>query len=292
MLCVRVQAETPWIDADSLKETVGLGNEWDEWQPEEIEGWKYIEIISVPFFPWSNWIYHLDHGWLYPVVEDLGSIWFYSLKLNNNWIWTSQNHFDFFFIHKSADSTFMTKIPEESFIMIFRMVNGCFGISFQICFPLILLGSLNLHQRVWFLFHKARSTWAESDKGEQFTDTDNDGKFDSGEPFEDSNGNGEYDGQQGYDDEYPQHVVDLSPFYVSQFEVTNQLWDQVLCNGLSHALISQPWNEIATYTSLIAWSMLMWLLSQMLTENSRSQMTTMKAQVIVTVLSMIRSLRL
>ena len=25
-----------------------------------------------------------------------------------------------------------------------------------------------------------------------------------------------------------QHSVDLSPFYVSQFEVTNQLWDQVM----------------------------------------------------------------
>ena len=48
--CVRVQAETPWIDADSLRETVGLGNEWDEWQPEEIEGWKYIENFGA-FFP-------------------------------------------------------------------------------------------------------------------------------------------------------------------------------------------------------------------------------------------------
>ena len=68
LLCVRVHAETPWINADSLKETVGLGNEWDEWQPEEIEGWKYIENFGA-FFPWSNWIYHLDHGWLYPVAE-------------------------------------------------------------------------------------------------------------------------------------------------------------------------------------------------------------------------------
>ena len=53
---------------------------------------------------------------------------------------------------------------------------------------------------------------------EVFTDFDNDGNLIHGEPFEDSNGNGEYDGQQGYDDEYPQQNVDLSPYYISQFE--------------------------------------------------------------------------
>ena len=67
LLCVQVHAESLWINADSLKESVGSGNEWDEWQPEEIEGWKYIENFGA-FFPWSNWIYHLDHGWLYPVA--------------------------------------------------------------------------------------------------------------------------------------------------------------------------------------------------------------------------------
>ena len=63
---------------------------------------------------------------------------------------------------------------------------------------------------------------------EVFTDFDNDGKYDANEPFEDSNGNGEYDHRQGYDDEYPQQNVDLSPYYISQFEVTNQLWNQVV----------------------------------------------------------------
>ena len=61
LLCVQVHAENLWVNADSLKESVGSGNEWDEWQPEEIEGWKYIENFGA-FFPWSNWIYHLDHG--------------------------------------------------------------------------------------------------------------------------------------------------------------------------------------------------------------------------------------
>ena len=87
-----------WQDAEKLKEAVGYGHEWDDWTPAQLEGWKHIESFGA-FYPWSDWIYHLDHGWLYPVGEDLGNLWFYSLKLNNNWIWTSSNHIDFFFIY-------------------------------------------------------------------------------------------------------------------------------------------------------------------------------------------------
>lgn len=226
LLCVQVHAESLWINADSLKESVGSGNEWDEWQPEEIEGWKYIENFGA-FFPWSNWIYHLDHGWLYPVAEDLGSIWFYSLKLNNNWIWTSQNHFDFFFIHKSGGFYFYDKDSRGEFYHDFQ--NGEWMLWYQLpdLFPTNLAWQFESPPAGMVLIPQGTFEMGGVRKGEQFTDTDKNGEFDSGEPFEDSNGNGEYDGQQGYDDEYPQHTVDLSPYYLSQFEVTNQLWAQV-----------------------------------------------------------------
>ena len=63
-----------WQDAEKLKETVGNGHEWDDWTPAQLEGWKHIENFGA-FYPWSDWIYHLDHGWLYPVGEDLGNLW-------------------------------------------------------------------------------------------------------------------------------------------------------------------------------------------------------------------------
>ena len=246
LLCVQVHAESLWINADSLKESVGSGNEWDEWQPEEIEGWKYIENFGA-FFPWSNWIYHLDHGWLYPVAEDLGSIWFYSLKLNNNWIWTSQNHFDFFFIHKSGGFYFYDKDSRGEFYHDFQ--NGEWMLWYQLpdLFPTNLAWQFESPPEGMVLIPQGTFNMGGVNKGEEFTDSDNDGEFDSGEPFEDSNGNGEYDGQQGYDDEYPQHVVDLSPFYISQFEVTNQLWDQVMQWAITRPDKSPPSEDNYTY---------------------------------------------
>ena len=225
--CVRVQAETPWIDADSLRETVGLGNEWDEWQPEEIEGWKYIENFGA-FFPWSNWIYHLDHGWLYPVAEDLGSIWFYSLKLNNNWIWTSQNHFDFFYIHKSGGFYFYDQDSRGEFFHDFQKGEWMLWYKLPDLFPTDLSWIFESPPSGMVLIPEGIFKMGGINGAEVFTDSDNDGKYDASEPFEDSNGNGEYDHRQGYDDEYPQQNVDLSPYYISQFEVTNQLWNQVV----------------------------------------------------------------
>ena len=222
----RLHGASPWVDADLLKDAVGLGHEWDEWTPQQLEGWKHMENFGA-FYPWSNWIYHLDHGWLYPVGDNLGSIWFYSLKLNNNWIWTSHNHFDFFYVYKSSGFYFYDKDSKGEYFHDFQ--NGEWLLWYQLpgIFPVDLSWQFTAPPPGMVLVPQGSFEMGGLKAGEPFTDQDADGKHDAGEPYEDTNGNGQYDARQGYEDEYPQHAVNLSPFYVHQFEVTNQLWNQV-----------------------------------------------------------------
>ena len=223
----RLPAAELWTDADPLKDAVGLGREWDEWEPEQLEGWKHIENFGA-FYPWSSWIYHLDHGWLYPVGDNLGSLWFYSLKLNNNWVWTSHNHFDFFYIHKSGGFYFYDVNSRGEYYHDFQTGEWMLWYQLPDIFPADHSWQFSAPPPNMVLIPQGTFKMGGLNGGEAFTDTDGDGEHDPGEPFEDANGNGQYDARQGYEDEYPQHTVDLSPFYISQFEVTNQLWNQVV----------------------------------------------------------------
>jgi len=223
----RVSATDLWQDADSLKDTVGQGFEWDEWTLGQLDGWKYLERFGA-FYPWSDWIYHLDHGWLYPVGEDLGSLWLYSLKLNNNWIWTSRNHFDFFFIYKSGGFYFYDTTSKGELYHDFQSGEWMLWYQLPEIFPQDHSWQFNTPPTGMALVPQGQFQMGSVTMGESYSDQDNDEEYDAGEPFEDSNGNGVYDNRRGYEDEFPRHSVELSSFYISQFEVTNQLWNQVV----------------------------------------------------------------
>ena len=74
------------------------------------------------------------------------------------------------------------------------MVNGCFGMKLPDLFPTDLSWQFESPPAGMVLIPQGTFNMGGVNKGEEFTDSDNDGEFDSDEPFEDSNGNGEYDG--------------------------------------------------------------------------------------------------
>ena len=49
--------------------------------------WKQLDWFSYYFDSGSNWIYHINLGWLYRVSDNLDSIWFWDDSLG--WIWTN-----------------------------------------------------------------------------------------------------------------------------------------------------------------------------------------------------------
>jgi subtilisin family serine protease len=63
--------------------------------------WKSFSWFGQFFEINSNWIYHLQLGWLYRHGDNLTSLWFYSFK--HGWLFTSKNAFPYLFQH-SKDS--------------------------------------------------------------------------------------------------------------------------------------------------------------------------------------------
>ena len=55
-------------------------------------GWKTLDWFGL-FLPRSNnWIYHINHGWLFPVKEKNDNFWFYDNTLG--WFWTGPNFYN------------------------------------------------------------------------------------------------------------------------------------------------------------------------------------------------------
>jgi hypothetical protein len=64
-------------------------------------GWKYLSWFGYFSDTYPPWIYHLQHGWLYPVGETSDSIWLYSLG-DQDWFWTSRTVQPWFFEYSSG----------------------------------------------------------------------------------------------------------------------------------------------------------------------------------------------
>jgi hypothetical protein len=60
-------------------------------------GWKSFPWFGQFFETSSNWIYHLELGWLYRYGNNLSSLWLYSK--NHGWLYTSQVIFPFLYHH-------------------------------------------------------------------------------------------------------------------------------------------------------------------------------------------------
>lgn len=239
LLCMQLvlTGQSLWDTGDNLTPESG-GSEWpwNHWSTEQFNDWKYFDGLG-PIWQWkdsegnlkSKWVYSYFHGWLYPVGEDLNSIWLFSIKYNKSWVWTGINHFNLFYFH-NAESFF--KYDTESFGRLFLDLSSGEWIEFEQITNLFSVDYTVLSQlppNDMVKISQGRFKVGGNYPSEPYSDNNDNNTYDTGEPYDDINGNGKYDDQQfGYDDESPQHYVDLSSFFVSKYEVTNQLWQTVV----------------------------------------------------------------
>ena len=64
-------------------------------------GWKYLAWFG--YFKdgggaWGGWIWHAEHGWLYPFGTSPSSVWLWYLRLTG-WLWTSDSIYPFLWSH-------------------------------------------------------------------------------------------------------------------------------------------------------------------------------------------------
>ena len=71
-------------------------NAWSS-ASEITNGWKSFSWFGQFFETSSNWIYHLELGWLYRHGDNLTSLWFYSS--DHGWLFTSKNIYPYLFHH-------------------------------------------------------------------------------------------------------------------------------------------------------------------------------------------------
>ena len=60
-------------------------------------GWRGFDWFGYYFDTASNWIYHLNLGWLYRVSDKTDSIWLWDSSLG--WLWTSSGEYPFLYSH-------------------------------------------------------------------------------------------------------------------------------------------------------------------------------------------------
>jgi hypothetical protein len=89
-------ADAAWVDGLAVglfgsASALGGGWYWSEW----------FGFFSANFSPW---LYHNEHGWLYPFGQDPGSVVFYDAMMGTFW-WTSDTLYSF--LYRFSDSSWM-----------------------------------------------------------------------------------------------------------------------------------------------------------------------------------------
>ena len=60
-------------------------------------GWRSLDWFGYYYATTAGWLYHLNHGWIYPVVTSFESVWFYSPT--HDWLWTTQTAYPWTWFH-------------------------------------------------------------------------------------------------------------------------------------------------------------------------------------------------
>ena len=71
--------------------------------------WKLSEWFGTYYENVDNWVYHINHGWLYREGDSMLSTWFYDGTLQ--WLWTSLNHYPY--LYNAETSDWMYYLAEE-----------------------------------------------------------------------------------------------------------------------------------------------------------------------------------
>ena len=90
--------------------------------------WKSSDWFGTYYENVNNWIYHIDHGWLYREGDSMLSTWFYDNTLK--WLWTNNDLYPFlysaessdwmYFLPKQADSRNFYDFATESWVILSR----------------------------------------------------------------------------------------------------------------------------------------------------------------------------
>jgi len=60
-------------------------------------GWRSLDWFGSYYTSSAEWLYHLNHGWIYPVATSFDSVWFYSPT--HGWLWTTQSVYPWTWFH-------------------------------------------------------------------------------------------------------------------------------------------------------------------------------------------------
>ena len=76
------------------------------WQDAQVlsGGWDWLSWFGYFNINSSPWIYHMQHGWLYPYGTSTDSIWFYDPEMNSFW-WTSAA--DYPYVYRASDGAWL-----------------------------------------------------------------------------------------------------------------------------------------------------------------------------------------
>ena len=85
---------SPLKIVENLDEIEDLGNDWYS------SGWFGL------FYQFENgWSYHLNFGWIFPVVHESNSIWFWHESLG--WLWVRKSFFTEGFIWSKSSNSWL-----------------------------------------------------------------------------------------------------------------------------------------------------------------------------------------
>ena len=89
------------LDENAWTTVEDLGNQW-----------KSASWFGTYFDTSGNWIFHLEHGWLYRSGNSMSSTWFFDTNLN--WIWTNSELYPYFYRSETNDWIFYQSDDSES----------------------------------------------------------------------------------------------------------------------------------------------------------------------------------
>ena len=73
-------------------------------------GWRWLDWFGFFAEAGNKWIFHLQHGWMYPVGTDSASVWFWTSDMG--WLWTGSTTYPY--LYRSSDGAWLWYLKDSS----------------------------------------------------------------------------------------------------------------------------------------------------------------------------------
>ena len=100
---------------NAFQTTITLQNAWDYGKRHVVNHWYslfWFGHINMPTN--SDWIYHEDHGWLYPHGDLPKDVWFYHQTLG--WVWTNVSVYPWLYSDTDQDWLYFRKLDGQTWV--------------------------------------------------------------------------------------------------------------------------------------------------------------------------------